>query len=108
MKIAPTIQRITTRGQVTVPSTIRSEFDTGYVSMTPMNGGVFVAPVHINTGIPSTNRKWVAIKNGTVGESKKTEIWTSVWNAKRDNNGKSMPIQEFSDILDKVRIERGL
>lgn len=88
-----TIGRITSRGQVTVPASVRSEFDSDYVSITPMSGGIFVAPVQINSG--------------PVRKTKKKEVWTSVWNAKHDNEGKGMPLNEFSKILDKVKKERG-
>lgn len=85
MKSAQRIQKITSKGQVTIPSAVREQFTGEYVSVKPMKGGVFVAPVHTY-------------------ESE--EGWDVIFSADRDNNGKGISADAFVATMREIAKER--
>jgi len=73
------IQRVTSKGQITLPSVWRKEFGADQVVVTAKGGKIEIAPVR------------------RVKESEYT-----VFDAIRDNKGKGIKAKDFIKILDKI------
>lgn len=73
------IQRVTSKGQITLPAVWRKEFGTDQVVVTTKGGRVEIAPVR---------------------RSRETEY--TVFDAIRDNKGKGIKAVDLIKILDKI------
>jgi len=73
------IQRVTSKGQITLPSVWRKEFGTDQVVVTAKGGKVEITPVRL---------------------SRESEY--TVFDAIRDNKGKGIKAEDFIKILDKI------
>lgn len=84
--MAKKVVKSTSKGQITLPKTWRSQFDTD----------TFILDVRgerlIITALDLTEEEEF--------EEKGEEV---LWDAKRDNNGKGIPVEEMIRILEKVR-----
>ncbi len=73
------IQRVTSKGQITLPAVWRREFGTDQVVVTAKGGKVEISPVR---------------------RSRENEY--TVFDAIRDNEGKGIKAEDFIKILDKI------
>ena len=87
--LAPTerIQKITSKGQITVPMLWRKRMNTNTIIMRDKGHTLEIESVQV--------------------ERKKHETWTTIFSAQRDNNGKGIPAEKFLRILKKIRKEEG-
>jgi len=76
------IQKVTSKGQITIPALWRRRFSTNTFIMRDHGKVLEIEPVKV--------------------ERKKREAWTTIFSAKRDNSGKGVPIEEFSRVLKKL------
>ena len=79
------VQKMTSKGQITLPSKWRRAVGTQHVVLQERGNTLMVAPARIEEA-----------EEGT---------WEIIFNAKRDNNGKGIPADEFIRILQRHRKE---
>lgn len=78
-----TIAKATTRGQITLPITWRKRFNTDTFLVEEKGAMLQIKPVN------KTKLKKVT--------------YTTIFDAKRDNNGKGIPAEEFVRVLEKMQ-----
>ena len=76
------VQKMTSKGQITLPSSWRKALGTENVIVRTKGGIVTVHPARFETDEDDAN-------------------WTIIFNADRDNNGKGIPAEELVKILRK-------
>lgn len=75
-----TIQKTTSKGQITLPKAWRGQFKTSHFSLKWQNDNLTVKPVDLES-----------LENETV-----------IFSADRDNNGKGIPFKELIRILKRI------
>lgn len=76
------IVKTTSKGQVTLPMSWRKKFHTNRYTMKEVNDTLIISPLEV--------------------ESLEEENWTTVFDAKRDNEGKGIPIDQLIDTLKRT------
>ena len=83
MKTREKIQRVTERGQITLPASWRREAGVGASIIVREKGGVLeISPIHT--------------------EDEKDEQWITIFDAMRDNGGKGIPADEMIKTLKRL------
>jgi bifunctional DNA-binding transcriptional regulator/antitoxin component of YhaV-PrlF toxin-antitoxin module len=77
-----TIVKTTSKGQVTLPAKWRKNFDTNRYLIKENGNELIITPLEV--------------------EALETEQWEVIFDAKRDNKGKGVPIDDFVKILRKT------
>ncbi len=77
-----TIVKATTKGQVTLPAKWRRSCETNRFTVKESGDSLIITPLHIDV--------------------LEDEKWDTVFDAKRDNDGKGIPIDEFIGLLEKI------
>lgn len=77
------IQKVTSRGQITLPIRLREKWNTEYITVVEKDGGFFVTPAKI--------------------ESLDNNNEYSVFDAIRDNQGKGIKAKDFVSILKRIQ-----
>ena len=75
-----TVQKTTTKGQITLPKHWRDQFKTNHFAMTPQDDFLVIRPLSLDD----------------------EDNYISVFDAKRDNRGKGMPAKKLLKILKSV------
>ncbi len=81
----PKIQRITSKGQITLPIAWRRKVKTDMIMVRETNDGIHISPARTLKLDP---------------EDRDDDI--IIFDANRDNGGKFIPIEEFIRVLDKL------
>ena len=88
-KLHPKFQKMTSRGQVTLPAKWREQYgDFDQVIMYPRKGGFFVQPIPY------------------VEDEREDDNWESFIDFTEGGTKEGMPVQEFIKILEQVKEER--
>ena len=77
------IQRVTERGQITLPAAWRRRAGVGASIIVKEKGGILeISPLHT--------------------EDERDEQWVTIFDAMRDNGGKGIPAKEFAAIIRRI------
>lgn len=77
-----TLQKVTSRGQITLPIRVREKWNTQYISVRETDGGIFIFPEKVDT--------------------RNTEQEYTVFDAIRDNKGKGLKARDLVTLLNKL------
>ena len=77
------IQRVTERGQITLPASWRRKAGVGTSIVVKEKGGILeISPLHT--------------------EDERDEEWITIFDAMRDNRGKGIPAKKFAEIIRNI------
>ena len=77
------IQRVTERGQITLPASWRRKAGVGACIIVKEKGGILeISPLHT--------------------EDQRDEQWVTIFDAMRDNSGKGIPAKEFAEMIRRI------
>ena len=82
METIQRVQKMTSKGQITLPSKWRARVGTQHVIVKAKGAVLTVAPAHLE-------------------EDEERGTWEVIFNKDRDNDGKGIPADEFIRILEK-------
>lgn len=83
MKIGEKIQRVTERGQITLPASWRRKAGVGAsIIVKEKNGVLEISPLHT--------------------EDERDEQWVTIFDAVRDNGGKGIPVDKIITTLKRI------
>lgn len=77
------ILKATSKGQITLPAKWRKNFDTDQYLVKEKSGKLEITPIDIN-------------------DLESDDEWVTIFNAKRDNKGKGVPVDEFIKALENT------
>lgn len=77
-----TLQKVTSRGQITLPIRLREKWNTNYISVRESDGGIFIFPEKVDTR--SSTKEY------------------TVFDAIRDNKGKGIKARDLVTMLKKI------
>lgn len=79
-----TITKTTSKGQITLPAVWRRRCDTNRFTMKQDGDNLIISPLHM--------------------DALDDEHWDTIFDAKRDNGGKGIPIDDFISLLEKIAV----